>query len=229
MPCHQISIDGYAACGKSTLARELADELNFIYIDSGAMYRGVTLYFLREGVSFDTEPPDALVQSIDIRFEYVPGAADKLYLNGEDVSTKLRTSQVNENVSKVAALPNVRRRLVALQQDYGHTHNVVMDGRDIGTVVFPGAVLKIFLTANLETRVRRRMNDIKSSNQYLNVDEIRTNLLTRDHIDSTRADSPLKQSEDSVVIDNTNLTRKEQLVMVRSLAALRIQESSCKE
>lgn len=225
MPSYQISIDGYAACGKSTLARSLADELNFLYIDSGAMYRGVTLYFLDEALSFDEEPTDAVLQNIDIDFEYVPGADDKLFLNGKDVSSRLRTEAVNANVSKVAALSNVRRRLVALQQKYGLTQNVVMDGRDIGTVVFPDAILKIFLTANLDTRVQRRMNDNKSRTQNKDYNEIRTSLLTRDHIDSTREDSPLRQAKDSVVIDNTNLTRKEQVRMTRSLAELRMDEA----
>lgn len=226
MPNYQISVDGYAACGKSTLARGLADKLGFLYIDSGAMYRGVTLYFLENDIPF-SQPPDASVlNSIAIEFEYQPRQADRLLLNGRDVSAKLRSAPVNEHVSQVAAMSAVRHRLVALQQSYGAKHNVVMDGRDIGTVVFPKAVLKIFLTASLETRVQRRMYDIKSPDQHPQFEEVKKNLLERDHIDSTRKDSPLIQAEDAVLIDNTNLSIEEQLVMIHVLANLRIGRSS---
>jgi len=222
MPTYQISVDGYAACGKSTLARGLADKLGFLYIDSGAMYRGATLFFLENNISFGAQPHDSVLTDMDIRFEYQPGKADKLLLNGQDVSSGLRTGPVNDHVSQVAAMSNVRKRLVALQQSYGQEFNVVMDGRDIGTVVFPEAILKIFLTADLETRIGRRMNDVKVTGQEAEYEDVKKNLLQRDHIDSTRLDSPLVQASDAVLIDNTNLTIEEQLGMVHLLAQMRI-------
>lgn len=222
MPTYQISVDGYAACGKSTLARGLADKLGFLYIDSGAMYRGATLFFLENTISFGAQPHDSVLTDMDIRFEYQPGKADKLLLNGRDVSSGLRTGPVNDHVSQVAAMSNVRKRLVALQQSYGQEFNVVMDGRDIGTVVFPEAILKIFLTADLETRIGRRMNDVKVTGQEAEYEDVKKNLLQRDHIDSTRLDSPLVQASDAVLIDNTNLTIEEQLGMVHLLAQMRI-------
>lgn len=222
MPTYQISVDGYAACGKSTLARGLADKLGFLYIDSGAMYRGATLFFLENNISFGAQPHDSVLTDMDIRFEYQPGKADKLLLNGRDVSSGLRTGPVNDHVSQVAAMSNVRKRLVALQQSYGQEFNVVMDGRDIGTVVFPEAILKIFLTADLETRIGRRMNDVKVTGQEAEYEDVKKNLLQRDHIDSTRLDSPLVQASDAVLIDNTNLTIEEQLGMVHLLAQMRI-------
>ncbi|HLU93485.1 MAG TPA: (d)CMP kinase [Membranihabitans sp.] len=222
MPTYQISVDGYAACGKSTLARGLADKLGFLYIDSGAMYRGATLFFLENNISFGAQPHDSVLTDMDIRFEYQPGKADKLLLNGRDVSSGLRTGPVNDHVSQVAAMSNVRKRLVALQQSYGQEYNVVMDGRDIGTVVFPEAILKIFLTADLETRIGRRMNDVKVTGQEAEYEDVKKNLLQRDHIDSTRLDSPLVQASDAVLIDNTNLTIEEQLGMVHLLAQMRI-------
>lgn len=222
MSTFQICIDGYAACGKSTLARGLADHLEFLYIDSGAMYRGVTLFFLNQGLPFDFEQPDEVIRNIDISFEYVPKVEDRLLLNGQDVTAQLRSQAVNEHVSKVAAMPNVRKWLVALQQQYGFNSDVVMDGRDIGSVVFPNAVLKLFLTADLETRVYRRINDSKSGKDQSDYETIRDNLIKRDHIDSTRSDSPLKQADDAVLIDNSNLSIEEQLAMITQLATLRI-------
>ncbi len=225
MSTFQISIDGYAACGKSTLARGLADQLEFLYIDSGAMYRGITLYFLNHGLPFDTLSPDEVIRNIDISFDYIPKHEDRLILNGEDVSTQLRTQAVNDQVSKVAAMSNVRKWLVALQQKYGYAENVVMDGRDIGSVVFPNAILKLFLTANLETRILRRMHDAKSGTNPADYEAIKENLIQRDHIDSTRAESPLIQSDDAVLIDNSNLTIDEQLAMIERLATMRINRS----
>ncbi|HLT94314.1 MAG TPA: (d)CMP kinase [Membranihabitans sp.] len=226
MPYYQISVDGYAACGKSTLARGLADKLGFLYIDSGAMYRGVTLYFLENNIPFDRSPSPADLRDIVIEFEYLPHQADRLLLNGTDVTSRLRSAPVNDHVSLVAAMSTVRQRLVAIQQSYGATHNLVMDGRDIGTVVFPHAILKIFLTASLETRIHRRMMDIKSAGHHQDYELVRRNLIERDHIDSTREDSPLKQAGDAVLIDNTNLTIDEQLAMTQVLAQMRINKTA---
>jgi len=219
----QISIDGYAACGKSTLARGLANKLGFVYIDSGAMYRGITYYFIQQNIPFDQAPPSELIQKIDISFVSKQGShtPDQLLLNGVNVNNHLRSQAVNDKVSTIAAMPSVRKHLVKLQQQYGETNNVVMDGRDIGNVVFPDAVLKLFLTADIETRVKRRMLDLKGDS-HLSYEEVKENLLHRDHIDSTREDSPLRQSPDAVLIDNTNLTIKEQLEMVYTLALLRL-------
>lgn len=219
----QISVDGYAACGKSTLARGLADKLGFIYIDSGAMYRGVTYYFLQKNISFDQPPSPELIRDIQISFESPKGShtPDQLLLNGLNINNHLRSQAVNEKVSTIAAMPVIRKHLVALQQDYGKKHNVVMDGRDIGNVVFPDAVLKLFLTADIETRVKRRLLDLKSDS-HLSYEQVKENLLLRDHLDSTREDSPLRQSPDAVLIDNTNLTIREQLEMVYTLALLRL-------
>lgn len=228
MPTYQICVDGYAACGKSTLARGLADQLGFLYIDSGAMYRGMTWFFLQNGISFDLEPSVSILESVSIEFEYMPQQQDKLLVNGQDITDLLRSREVNDHVSEVAAMPEVRKQLVVLQQSYARHHNVVMDGRDIGTVVFPDSILKIFLTANLETRVYRRMYDAKSSGLDLSFEEVRTNLQQRDHIDSTRTDSPLVQAADAVLIDNTNLTIDEQLAMVLELARIRMTRSEAK-
>lgn len=222
MPKHQICIDGFAACGKSTLARGLADKLQFLYIDSGAMYRGVTWFFLQHSIPYRFPPSDELVQSIDLTFLHVSSGVNRLLLNGEDITEKLRSVQINQNVSKVAAMSNVRRRLVALQQEFGKNHNVVMDGRDIGTVVFPDAVLKLFVTADLETRVHRRLTDAASGNDKMDYTAVKKNLIQRDHIDSTRDDSPLIQASDAVLLDNTNLTIEEQLEMIFTLSKIRI-------
>jgi len=223
----QISVDGYAACGKSTLARGLADKLGFIYIDSGAMYRGITYYFLQQNISFDQVPSMEVMSEIEISFISPPGShtPDQLLLNGVNINNHLRSQAVNEKVSTIAAMPVVRKYLVALQQNYGQEHNVVMDGRDIGNVVFPNAILKLFLTADIETRVKRRLLDLKSDSD-LTYEQVKENLLYRDHIDSTRQDSPLRQSPDAVLIDNTNLTIKEQLEMVYTLALLRLKRLS---
>lgn len=221
----QISIDGYAACGKSTLARGLADKLGFVYIDSGAMYRGITYYFIQENIPFDQAPSAKLMENIDISFVSKQGShtPDQLLLNGTNVNNHLRSQAVNDKVSTIAAMPSVRKHLVKLQQQYGEKNNVVMDGRDIGNVVFPNAILKLFLTAEIETRIRRRMLDLKADSN-LSYEEVKENLLHRDHIDSTRKDSPLRQSPDAVLIDNTNLSIKEQLEMVYTLALLRLKK-----
>jgi cytidylate kinase len=204
-----IAIDGHSACGKSTLAKDLAKHLNCIYIDSGAMYRAVTLYLLRHTIDpFDI---NLIEQQLDkINIEFIPGTDPKIYLNNEDVTSSIRTPQVSEFVSEISRIPEVRKRLVWLQRKIAVDKSVAMDGRDIGSVVFPNADIKIFLTADLETRTERRYKELVE--RGLNPDrlQIRNNLIKRDSIDSTRADSPLIKSPDAFVLDNSDISLEEQ-------------------
>ncbi len=211
-----IAVDGYSSCGKSTLARGLAEKLGYTYIDSGAMYRAVTLYFLRHHIRMESgaEVAEAL-RNISIRFN---ARNNHTILNGEDVEGEIRQMLVSSMVSQVSAIPAVRRAMVRLQQEMGSEKGIVMDGRDIGTVVFPEAELKIFLTADPEVRARRRYDELMAKNQPASFETVRANLSQRDLIDSTREDSPLKQAGDAVVIDNTHLTIEEQLQRAMRLA-----------
>lgn len=217
-----IAIDGHSSCGKSTLARSLAQALGYIYVDSGAMYRAVTLQFLRADVHLNDHGAiqDQLCR-IDLRFISHEGE-QYVQLNGERLGDELRTMAVNQLVSPVAALSSVRKFLVAEQQLLGANGGIVMDGRDIGTVVFPEAALKLFVTASIDERVRRRHAELLAQNKTVAADAVQANLLERDRIDSTRADSPLRQAEDAVLIDNTNLNRREQLAMTLALARERM-------
>ncbi|MBK8656531.1 MAG: (d)CMP kinase [Haliscomenobacter sp.] len=220
-----IAIDGYSSCGKSTLARALAAELTYVYIDSGAMYRAVTLFFLEHGIRMDHKPEvDAALEQIHIDFQYGQEGLVTL-LNGENVEEGIRSMAVAAKVSPVATIPEVRRALVRQQQALGRGKQIVMDGRDIGTVVFPHAELKIFLTASLEERVRRRSLQLLRKGLSVPDEEIRKNLLERDYIDSTRSDSPLMKAPDAVVLDNTNLTEEEQLLVAVTLALTRKRRS----
>lgn len=206
-----IAIDGFSACGKSTLARDLAAALGFAYVDSGAMYRAVTLYLLDHLVPIeDAEAVEQALEHIRIAFKNVQGQ-NRTFLNGEDVEDAIRDMRVAAAVSPVAAIPQVRRMLVRQQQAMGQAGGIVMDGRDIGTVVFPQAELKIFLTADLDERVRRRMLELSAKGLEPVEAQVRQNLLERDHIDATRADSPLRQADDAIVLDNTHLDRQQQL------------------
>lgn len=213
-----IAIDGYSSCGKSTLARDLAAALRFGYVDSGAMYRAVTLYFLDHGIDFDNH--EAVVNALrNIRIEFKNiHHENRTFLNGKDVEDDIRDMRVSSAVSPVAAIPEVRRALVQQQKELGQTGGIVMDGRDIGTVVFPDAELKIFLTADPDERVRRRQLELTAKGLELSEESVRKNLLERDHIDSTRADSPLMQANDAIVMDNTLLNRQEQLDVALQLA-----------
>jgi len=210
-----IAVDGHSSCGKSTLARDLAAKLGYTYIDSGAMYRAITLYFLRHGIDLedDAQVRQAL-KDIAIRFD----SRNHTILNGQDVEEEIRQMPVSNYVSQVSAVPAVRRAMVRQQQAMGRDKGIVMDGRDIGTVVFPDAELKIFLTADLESRVQRRFDELKAKGMAGKLEAVRENLLLRDHIDSTREDSPLRQADGATVIDNTNLNREEQLEYALQLA-----------
>ncbi|MCB0635158.1 MAG: (d)CMP kinase [Lewinella sp.] len=216
-----IAVDGRSSCGKSTLAKGLAQQLEYLYIDSGAMYRAVTLYFLRQGIDWGVDDQvKAALGQIQITFSRDSGVL-RTFLNGEDVEEAIRGMEVSGSVSPVSAISAVRKALVAQQQQLGAQRGIVMDGRDIGTVVFPDATLKIFLTASQEERTRRRYLELLAKGKTISREDVARNLAERDHIDSTRADSPLRQAIDAVVIDNTNLTVEEQLAMLLALARQR--------
>ncbi|GJM31850.1 MAG: cytidylate kinase [Saprospiraceae bacterium] len=207
-----IAIDGYSSCGKSTLAKAMARELGYIYVDSGAMYRAITLNFIRQHVDISNqEEVNNALQDIHIHFQKDKEGNNHMILNEEDVEAEIRQMQVSSMVSQVAAIPQVRRVLVEQQRKMGQQKGIVMDGRDIGTVVFPDAELKIFLTASPEIRAIRRYQELLNKNQDTSLMEVRTNLAMRDRIDSTREDSPLRQANDAIVIDNTYLNEAEQL------------------
>ena len=218
-----IAVDGFSACGKSTLAKALAKELDYTYIDTGAMYRAVTLYFLDNQVDWDDSQAVATaLAKISIRFQEADGYLGRAtFLNDQLVEQEIRGMRVSQSVSPVAAVSAVRRFLVEQQQEMGQLGSCVLDGRDIGTVVFPDAELKIFLTADPQERARRRLTELVEKGQSVSMSEIVDNLRQRDEIDSTRADSPLRQAADAVVIDNTVLTPAEQLAMVATLARMR--------
>lgn len=209
-----IAIDGFSSCGKSTVAKALAKELNFAFIDTGAMYRAVTLYFLRNKVDFFDESAvrEALTH---IKIDFVPnGETTHILLNGEDVSLEIRKMYVSDKVSEVSAIKQVREVMVAQQQELGRRRNVVLDGRDVGTTVFPHADLKIFMTASPEVRAKRRFKELQSKGDISTIEEIKANLAHRDHIDTTREESPLRQAADAIVLDNTKLTPTEQLKFI---------------
>lgn len=209
-----ITIDGWSSCGKSTLAKQLARELNYKYVDSGAMYRAITLYFLRNHVDWTNsgEVVKAL-EDISLDFIYNPKSENsEIYLNGENVEYVIRDLVIAEKVSDVAAIREVREYAVAQQQKMGMQRGIVMDGRDIGTVVFPDAELKIFMTADNKVRVERRFQELFEKNPNITIDEVKNNLELRDYIDSHREVSPLRKADDAVVLDNTNLTEKEQFL-----------------
>jgi cytidylate kinase len=208
-----ITIDGFSSCGKSTLAKQLAKKLNYRYIDSGAMYRAITLYFLRNNVDWakEKEIQDAL-KNISLEFRVSSHSGDsEIYLNGENVEYIIRDLIIAEKVSEVASLKSVRAFAVAAQQKIGTHKGIVMDGRDIGTTVFPEAEVKIFMVADEAVRVERRFTEMFDKNPNISLDEIKTNLALRDYIDSNRQVSPLRKAPDAIELDNTHLTEKQQL------------------
>lgn len=207
-----IAIDGYSSCGKSTLAKALAKKLGFIYVDSGAMYRAVTLYFLRNNidVSNDVAVIDAL-QHIELNF-HSRDYESHITLNGEEVSDEIRLMPVSQNVSEVSAHKIVRHEMVKQQQRMGKSKSIVMDGRDIGTTVFPNSPLKFFMTADPKIRAERRFKELESKgNNLTTLEEVFENLAHRDYADTTRKESPLVRADDAIILDNTNLTQEEQL------------------
>jgi len=220
MPKIIVAIDGYSSCGKSTTAKQVAKQLNYAYIDTGAMYRAVTLFFIQNHVSVSN--PKEIQQALnDIHITFRRDKVKKsndTYLNGLNVEDEIRRMYVSDQVSTVSAIAEVRHALVAQQKRMGKTKGIVMDGRDIGTVVFPQAELKIFMTADPLIRAQRRQLELMEKGELIGLPEIAENLKMRDHIDTTRAESPLKQAEDAIYIDNSMMTLDEQVEMVVRLA-----------
>ena len=214
-----IAIDGWSSCGKSTLAKELAKELGYLYVDSGAMYRAITLYFLRNHVDW-TDKGEVKKALKEISMEFIfneTSQQTEMHLNDENVEYVIRDLVVAEKVSDVAAIKEVRKFAVEQQQLMGKKKGVVMDGRDIGTVVFPKAELKIFLTADNAVRVERRFKELFDKNPNITIEEVKANLEMRDYIDSNREESPLRKADDAILVDNTNLTAKETIHKVLQL------------
>ena len=210
-----VAIDGFSSCGKSTLAKALAKELNYIFVDSGAMYRAITLFFLRnniDGNNVDVVNNALKNISLDFSYNIEKGKSDML-LNNENVETEIREMAVSNKVSDVSTIKEVREFAVAQQQKMGEKKGIVMDGRDIGTTVFPNAELKIFVTAAPEVRVDRRFKELIEKNQTVDRADVKSNLESRDYIDSHRDVSPLRQADDAIILDNSNLSREEQLAI----------------
>ena len=224
-----IAIDGFSSCGKSTLAKELAKKLSYSYVDTGAMFRAIALYCLRNGLIKEDGTEVYKIKefldeiTIDFEFNEQKGYGE-VTLNGENVEEEIRNLTISSIVTKISGIKEVREKLLILQKSLGIDKEVVLDGRDIRTVVFPDAELKVFMTAATKIRATRRLNELKGKGHKVTLEEVQENLRMRDHNDTTREESPLIQAEDAVVIDNTNLSKRDQLSMVLALAQQRIQE-----
>lgn len=219
-----IAIDGFSSCGKSTLTKQLAKHLQYTYIDTGAMYRAVTLYFINNSISFqNSDEVNKALANIQLNFEQINDNSHIL-LNGKDVEDEIRSMKVSNYVSEVAAISAVRTFLVKQQQQLAKQKGVIMDGRDIGTVVLPNAELKIFMTADKEVRIQRRYDELKANGLSITKKEVSKNLEQRDFIDSHRQDSPLTKTEDAILLDNTHLNEEEQLQFVLNLVNKRLNE-----
>ncbi len=218
-----IAIDGYSSSGKSTMARQLAKQIGYVYVDSGAMYRAVTLYAIENGMASADNGVDSarLIDSLnEIEISFTPAAEDgrqHTLLNGRDVENRIRDMEVSNLVSPVAAIPEVRHRLTAIQQSYGATGGIVMDGRDIGTTVFPNAEMKVFVDASPEVRAQRRVLELTEKGEPVSYEEVLANVKERDHIDTTRKESPLRKADDAFVLNNDTLSRDEQLDILTSM------------
>lgn len=222
-----IAIDGFSSTGKSTVAKQLAKKLGYVYVDTGAMYRAITLYAMEKGlISEEKFHKNELIQHLpeivlEFKFNDKKGFSE-IYLNGKNVENKIRSMAVSNLVSKVAEVSEVRKKLVEQQQKIGENKGVVMDGRDIGTVVFPDAELKLFMTASAETRAERRCKELINSNNNVTFEEVLKNVKFRDYLDSTRDDSPLIMADDAIKIDNSNMTQEEQFDKILNLALQKI-------
>jgi len=224
-----IAVDGHSSCGKSTLAKQLAQALDYTYIDSGAMYRAVTFFLLQHQTDLDNEVViKAALDKITVQFKSTPDG-NCTFLNGINIESEIRKMTVSDHVSKVAAISLVRKEMVRQQRIMGIDRGVVMDGRDIGTVVFKDAELKIFLTAAMDVRAQRRYDELINKNIEVSLEAVKANLTKRDHIDSTREDSPLKQAADAILIDNTNLTPENQLKLAMRLAMRSLRQNNMVE
>lgn len=219
-----ITIDGWSSCGKSTLAKQLAKALGYVYIDSGAMYRAITLYFLRNHIDWTVEQTTVnALENVNLHFVYnSKSLQSEMHLNDENVEYLIRDLVVAEKVSDVATIATVRTFAVAQQQRMGQDKGIVMDGRDIGTTVFPTAELKIFMTAEIMVRVERRFKEMFLKNPNVTIDEVKNNLEMRDYIDSNREVSPLRMAEDAILLDNTYITMEEQLDFALKLVAKKL-------
>ena len=226
MPDITIAIDGYSSTGKSTVAKQLADWLQYLYIDTGAMYRAITLFAMEKGfITEDHFDEKALIDSladISLEFKKNNGGANEIFLNGRNVSKEIRTMAVSEFVSPIATVSEVRKKLVEQQQKMAKGGTVVMDGRDIGTVVLPNADLKIFMTASAEERAKRRYKELLERGDKVTYEEVLENVNERDHIDTTREDSPLKKASDAIAIDNSEMNLEDQFHTILQLAQDRI-------
>jgi cytidylate kinase len=217
-----IAIDGYSSCGKSTFAKAIANELKYIYIDSGAMYRAVTLFCMRMGLigrtGISVDGIIANLKDIHINFVFNPDIGEyETHLNSENVEKEIRGIEVSAFVSRISQIQEVRSRMVELQRQIGVFKGIVMDGRDIGTVVFPDAEVKIFMTASVDVRVKRRFDELKAKGEEVNFEVIKRNIIARDIADENRDISPLRRAEDAIILDNTRMTVYEQMSWVRSI------------
>lgn len=221
-----VAIDGFSSCGKSTMAKQLARDVGYIYVDTGAMYRAVSLYCMRNGwmdaESMDVNSIESYIGNINLEFKKNKQGKAEIYLNGENVENEIRTLEVSNGASRVSTLGAVRRELVRQQQIMGVEKGIVMDGRDIGTVVFPQAELKIFLTASTEIRAQRRMDELQAKGEKVLFEDVLANVKERDDRDQNRKESPLKKAEDAVVIDNSSLTIEEQQKILKELFDQRV-------
>jgi len=214
---HIVAIDGHSSCGKSTLAKQLAEHFDYLYVDTGAMYRCITLLLQEKSITLDNSARiQELLHNIKIYFKKIENK-QHTFINGRDVTSEIRYPKVSDLVSEVAAISSIRKKMVEQQRIYGEESSIIMDGRDIGTVVFPNAQLKIFLTASPEIRALRRHKELLKKGIEISLESVAENLQKRDHIDSTRADSPLKKAMDAVVIDNSDLNLDEQFELVKGL------------
>lgn len=200
-----IAIDGPAGAGKSTVAKHLAQMLNYVYVDTGAMYRAITFLVLRNNVQDNIDEIIKVAEDVDIKLQFEDGIT-KVFINGEEVTDNIRTPEVNSKVSDVSKIPEVRKQMVKIQRSLGNDTNLIAEGRDTTTVVFPDATIKVFLTASLEERVKRRYKELLEKGMQITIDEVRENIIQRDKIDSSRKVSPLKKADDAVEIDSTNMT-----------------------
>ena len=216
-----VAIDGFSSCGKSTMAKELARETGYIYVDTGAMYRAVSLFCIRNGwmneTEMDIEQIEKNISNIHLEFKTNTNGKAEIFLNGENVEHEIRTLIVANGASRVSTIGAVRRELVRQQQLMGNAKGIVMDGRDIGTVVFPEAELKIFLTASPEIRAKRRMDEMAAKGEAVNYEDVLANVVERDYRDQNRDESPLRKADDAIIVDNSNLTPAEQQELLKKL------------
>lgn len=211
-----IAIDGPAGAGKSTVAKHLAQMLNYVYVDTGAMYRAITFLVLRNNVQDDINEIVKIAEDADIKLQFEDGIT-RVFINGEEVTNDIRTPEVNSKVSDVSKIPEVRKQMVKIQRNLGKDTNLIAEGRDTTTVVFPDATIKVFLTASLEERVKRRHKELLEKGMQLTLDEVRENIIQRDRIDSSREVSPLKKADDAVEIDSTNMTIPDEIYKILNM------------